>query len=414
MPQAAPIDVARAALPQVLMTPPQVLMTLPQMLMALLLAVALVVLGSPSARAETLTVGPAGQPAAFAEALARARDGDVIELLPGEYRGVVGVITQRKLTIRGVGERPVLIADGKAAEGKAIFVVRDGDITIENLEFRGARVADQNGAGIRFEKGRLLVERCVFLDNEMGLLTANFGDARLEIRDSEFGRAPHIEGSLPHLLYVGRIAKVTIVGSRFHRGFEGHLIKSRARENVITYNMIRDTGEGSASYEIDLPNGGVATLIGNIIGKSPRRQNPVLINYGGEGAVWPLNELVLAHNTLISEGWEPGWFVRVFRDRIPMAEEPLFVNNLIVGNGIFWLGVSGHFEGNWPATLGMLRDVYTGAFELPPDSWLRGRGVDPRDIRGRDLAPRAEFEWPIGTRALSPGRERWSPGAYQR
>ena len=63
MPQAAPIDVARAALPQVLMTPPQVLMTLPQMLMALLLAVALVVLGSPSARAETLTVGPAGQPA---------------------------------------------------------------------------------------------------------------------------------------------------------------------------------------------------------------------------------------------------------------------------------------------------------------------------------------------------------------
>lgn len=367
-----------------------------------------------AARAEVLIVGPAGQPAAFAEALARARDGDTIEVLPGEYRGVVAVIPHRKLTIRGVGQRPVFVADGKAAEDKAIFVVKDGEVTIENLQFQGARVRDQNGAGIRFEKGRLLVNRCAFFDNENGLLTANFGDAELEIRDSEFARAPRVEGSLPHLLYVGRIARLTIVGSRFHRGFEGHLIKSRARESVITYNMIRDSGDGSASYEIDLPNGGAATILGNVVGQSPRTQNPVIVSYGAEGAQWDRNELVLAHNTLISEGWLPGWFVRVFRDRIPMAEEPLIVNNLLVGAGIFRLGAQGHFEGNWPLTLGMLRDVNTLAFELPPDSWLRGRAVDPRKVRGRDLAPRAEFEWPVGTRPIAPDHSRWSPGAYQR
>jgi hypothetical protein len=380
---------------------------------SVLLALLWLVIGE-AAQADTLIVGPSGQPAAFAQTLARAREGDVIEVLPGEYCGVVAVITQRRLTIRGVGERPVFVADGKAAEGKAIFVVQDGDITIENLEFRGVRVTDQNGAGIRFEKGHLRVRGCAFLDNEIGLLTANDGAAELEIRDSEFGRAPHIEGSLPHLLYVGRIGKVTIVGSRFHRGYEGHLVKSRARESVITYNMIRDTGEGSASYEIDLPNGGVATIIGNVVGQSPSTQNPVLISYGEEGAVWDRNELVLAHNTLISEGWTPGWFLRVWRDLVPMADEPLLVNNLVVGSGIFWLGVAGYFEGNWPATLGMLRDVTTMAFELPPDSWLRGRGVDPRHIRGRDLAPRAEFEWPLGTREISTDRQRWSPGAYQR
>jgi hypothetical protein len=371
-------------------------------------------LAGSAAFAETHIVGPSGQPAAFAEVLAKARDGDVIEVLPGEYRGVVAVIPQRKLTIRGVGQRPVFDAGGKSAEGKAIFVVRDGEVTIENLEFRGARVADGNGAGIRFEKGRLLVRRCAFIDNENGLLTANFNDAELEIVDSEFARAPRREGSLPHLLYVGRIAKLTIRGSRFHRGFEGHLIKSRARENVISYNMIRDSGDGEASYEVDLPNGGVATLIGNVIGQSPKSQNPVLVSYGAEGPVWERNSLTLAHNTLINEGWRPGWFVRVFDDRIEPFEGLVAVNNLVIGSGIFRLGARGEFDGNWPATLGMLSDVLTVAFELPPDSWLRGRAVDPRNVGGRDLAPRAEFEWPVGTVEISTDRARWSPGAYQR
>jgi hypothetical protein len=367
-----------------------------------------------AAAAETHTVGPAGQPAAFADALAKATDGDVIEVLPGEYRGVVAVIPQRRLTIRGVGQRPVFDAGGKTAEGKGILVVRDGDVTLENLEFRGARAFDGNGAGVRFEKGRLTVRRCAFFDNENGLLTANAGDAELEIVDSEFARAPRREGSLPHLLYVGRIAKVTIRGSRFHRGFEGHLIKSRARETLITYNMIRDSNDGAASYEVDLPSGGFATLIGNVIGQSVASQNPVIVSYGAEGTAWERNALVLAHNTLINEGWRPAWFVRVFDDRIERFEGLVAVNNLVIGSGIFRLGARGEFDGNWPATLGMLRDVTTAAFELPPDSWLRGRAVDPRKVGGRDLAPRAEFEWPVGTREITTDSARWSPGAYQR
>ena len=366
------------------------------------------------ARAETIIVGPADAPAAFTEALARAKDGDTIAVLPGEYRGAIGVIHQKKLTIRGTGGRPVFIADGKVAEGKAILVVRDGDITIENLEFRGARAPDFNGAGVRFEKGQLRVVRCAFLDNENGLLTANFNDAELEIVDSVFGQAPHVAGRLHHLLYVGRIAKLTVRGSRFFHGFEGHLIKSRARETNLGYNMLRDGAAGEASYQVDLPVGGRATIIGNVIGKSPIGQNPVMIAYGSEGSAWERNSLVVAHNTLIGEGWRPTWFLRVFDDRVPGLEEPLVVNNLVVGAGLFRLAAPGYFAGNWPAIQDMLTDVMTMAFELPPDSWLRGRGVDPRNVKGRDLAPRAEFEWPAGTREISTDRETWSPGAYQR
>lgn len=370
--------------------------------------------GSLPVAAETHVVGPDGLPAAFADALRRARDGDVIDMLPGEYRGVVGVIGQKKLTIRGVGARPVFLADGKVAEGKAILVVRNGDIVLDNLEFRGARAADANGAGVRFEKGRLQVRRCAFLDNQMGLLTANFGDAELDIVDSEFGLAPESAGGLTHLLYVGRIGRFSVRGSHFHRGASGHLIKSRARESFIAYNMVRDGPAGRASYEVDLPNGGVATLVGNVIAQSAGSDNPVVVSFGEEGRGWERNALYMVHNTLINEGWKPAWFLRVDRDKVPNIASVRAVNNLLVGLGTFSLPNAVDFAGNWPATPGMLRDAATLAFELPPESWLRGRGVNPRDLVAAELLPQAEFEWPVGTVPIGLDRAAWSPGAYQR
>ena len=57
--------------------------------------------------AETIIVGPGGTPGTFAEALGIAREGDTIAILPGEYRGDVAVIAHKRLTIRGIGRRPV-------------------------------------------------------------------------------------------------------------------------------------------------------------------------------------------------------------------------------------------------------------------------------------------------------------------
>ncbi|MBL8343605.1 MAG: hypothetical protein JNL30_19205 [Rubrivivax sp.] len=372
------------------------------------------VVAAAPALAATHVIGPDSPPAAFALAVDGAKDGDEIVVLPGTYKGAIGVVEQKRLTIRGQGKRPVFLYDGKVAEGKALLVVKSGHVTVENIEFRGARAPDGNGAGIRFEKGRLEVRRCAFFDNENGLLTANFRDAELMVLESEFAHAPREVGGLNHLLYVGTIKSFTLSGSRLHNGFEGHLVKSRARENHLLYNMIRDGASGEASYEVDLPNGGRATLIGNVIAQSPRSQNPVLVSYGAEGRLWDDNTLVLSHNTLISEGWRPAWFLRVHRDRVEGIGEVLALNNLVVGSGVFELGARGTFTGNRPATLGMLADVVTGAFELPPDSFWRGRVPDPRTALGRDLAPKAEFEWPATLRPIPADRVRWVPGAYQR
>ena len=307
--------------------------------------------------AADLTLGPGGP--ALSEVLATAKDGDVINVLPGEYRGQTGVILHKRLTVRGVGKRPVFSGDGSTAEGKALWVVRGGDVRIENIEFRGARAEDGNGAALRVESGRVTVTNSVFIENQNAIVTANSEDIELTVESSELSQSPRESGLLHHLLYAGRIGRLSIVGSRFHRGYEGHLIKSRARESLIAYNLIVDGPEGRASYEIDLPNGGKATVVGNVISQSADTQNPVVIAYGAEGRPWPDSALVLSHNTLVNNRVMPAWFLRVFTDRMPEKLPVVAVNNLTVGPGVFWLGASGHFQGNWPAMPFMLVDPDT-------------------------------------------------------
>lgn len=363
----------------------------------------------PAQAQRSWTVGPTGQPAALADALRLAQSGDTIELLPGVYRGQGGVVMQKKLILRGVGERPVLQAGKQLAEAKAILVIRDGEVLIENIEFRGARAPDLNGAGLRFEKGRLTVRRCAFLDNENGLLTANFGDAELRIEDTLFGEAARIGQNLNHLLYVGTIARVEVRGSRFHRSATGHLFKSRAASTWLGYNLFVDGPEGIASYEVDLPNAGAATLIGNVIAQGPGSENRIVLAYGAEGRRWPRNHLHLSHNSFINEKRGPAWFLRVWQDRLPADTEVLALNNLLLGGGVFGLGVKGRFEGNRVGSLGMLAAPLALDFALQRDAfWRDGAEALPAELR-----PDAEFQLPIGTRKLAPPAT-WSPGAFQR
>lgn len=364
------------------------------------------------AHTATLRVGPDEKITRIADAARQAKDGDTVEIFPGKYRGDVAVWLQKHLTIRGIGLRPVLIADGKIAEGKAIWVIRNGDFRIENVEFRGARASDNNGAGIRFEQGKLVVRDCSFVDNQNGILTSNQGDGELVIENSVFAEAPRDKPILQHLLYIGRIASVTIIGSRFHGGYHGHLIKSRARRSDIRYNLIHDSPNGEASYEIDLPNGGIATLIGNIVGQSARTQNPVVISYGEEGKNWPESRLSVVHNTLINHRQLGAWFLRVPVDKFDTPPSVRAYNNLTVGLGVFSVGANGDFRGNAPALASMLNDAAILDFGLSRYSPLRWWFVVDVGQLDAALVPLSEFTLPIGTRSLTPPVQ-WAPGALQ-
>lgn len=368
------------------------------------------------AEARIWLVGPAGAALSMEQALAQAADGDIIELMPGEYTSRL-VIENRRLTIRGLrGAEPATVkGDTRPMADKALWTVRGGRVLIEDLVFRGARGADGSGAGLRQEGGELVLRRCRFFDNEHALVAANDEQATITVEAGVFGMAPRVEGGLHHLVSIGRIGRFEVSGTRFQQGFEGHLLKTRARENHIAYNFIHDGLGGGASLELDIAGGGLATVIGNIIGQGSRTQNPVMLAYGSEGPIWPENRLLLAHNTFVNHDWMPAWFLRVFRDRLPAGLELVAVNNLLAGGGVFEWGNEGLFEGNQHILRRSLADVQTHSFELPPASGLRGTGVDPRRVGGHDLAPKAEFDWRQGRVPLAePNPARWSPGALQK
>lgn len=281
-------------------------------------------------RAEVRRVGPGERYRTPCQAIRAAAPGDVIEIdAAGDYTGDVCAFSQDRLILRGVKGRPRIDAGGRVAQGKAIWVIAGGDVTVENIEFTGARCPDHNGAGIRFEGRRLTVRDCAFRDNENGILTWNDLKSELFVEYSEFEKNGHGDG-YSHNIYVGRIARFTMRFSWSHGAREGHLVKSRAAVTNLLYNYL-DTGAGTASYEVDLPENGAALLLGNIVVQRPSSRNENLISAGQEAlAPRPDTSLRLLYNTFVNLGTPSATFVRIGRGGPP---EPLFGNNLFFGEG---------------------------------------------------------------------------------
>ena len=94
-----------------------------------MLPAALVAAGlSGFASAETLTAVP-GQP--LQALLDRARDGDVVELAPGEYNGAIRI--DRPLVLNG---RPGSVLDGGGAGN--VVTVTAPDVTVRGVTVRGS------------------------------------------------------------------------------------------------------------------------------------------------------------------------------------------------------------------------------------------------------------------------------------
>lgn len=353
-----------------------------------------------------IRVGPQQTIRTVAEASRVAKDGDVIEIDAGTYERDVAVFAQRTLTIRGVGGRPVLQAGGASAEGKAIWVVRGADIRVENVEFAGTRVAGRNGAGIRLEAGRLTIRDCVFRDNENGILTSNVRTIELAIESSEFADNGAGDGH-SHNLYVGAIGRLTVTGSYFHHARVGHLLKSRAERSEILYNRLTDESGGRASYELELPSGGLAFVIGNVIEQSATTENSVVVSYGTEGYAWPRNELNLVNNTIVDHRPTEGLFLRV----APGAAKVKVVDNLLVGNGKLETAGGGEYAANFTAKASDFVSEPRHDYRLRRGSKLVGKAVDPGMADGISLRPDHEYVHPRKMRPVAGAP--YSPGALQ-
>jgi hypothetical protein len=314
-----------------------------------------------------------------------ARDGDVIEIDAGNYDGDAAVWRQHRLTIRGLGGRVHLRANGAHAEGKAIWVVKGNDTTIEGVEFSGAKVPDQNGAGIRLEGAGLTVRDCYFHHNENGILTGANPASDVVVEHSEFSYNGIGDG-YTHNLYIGNVRSFTLRFSYVHHAIAGHNVKSRALRNNITYNRIMDESDGRSSYAVEFPNGGLAIVIGNVIQHGPETENSTIVSYGAEGLKYPPNELYFVNNTVVNNRPAGGRFLFVKAG----ADAARILNNVFSGRGEVLSG-PGELHNNVVAAK---RDFIGSAgfdYRLKAGAAAIGRGVDPGNAHGFELRPTAEY-----------------------
>ena len=340
------------------------------------------------AAGRTLQVGPTRKLKTPSQAAAAAKNGDTIEIDAGLYSGDVATWTRNNLTIRGVGGRVHLDAHGRNAQGKGIWVIQGANTTVENIEFSGARVPDQNGAGIRQEGPGLTLRNCYFHDNENGILTGANLNSDIVIENSEFARNGFGDGQ-SHNIYIGTVRSFTLRYSYSHLAKIGHLVKSRAQTNYILYNRLTDE-TGTASYEIDLPAGGRSYVIGNLIQQSPTTDNETIISYAEEGGRNAVQELYVVNNTIVNDYAEGGIFVNV--SGLPSAS--LLVNNLFIGLGTVLQG-QGIQKTNLATRNAHLVNQAEYDYHLAKASPAIDKGTPPGTAARYDLTPLFEYIDPL-------------------
>ena len=256
-------------------------------------------------RAHVLTVGQGKGYATLGAATAAAQNGNVILVNAGTYTNDFATVSAR-VTIEGMGGMATFVATVAPPNLKGILTV-DNDATIANLCFSDAAIDDAdggNGAGIRYEGGQMVLENDVFSHDQDGLLAnaviPELTTNTITIDHSVFSDNGSDSG-YTHNLYVGAVTSLTATDSVFEGGVVGHEFKSRAQTNTITGNVFSDGPTGTASYDIDLPNGGNDTVAGNLIEKGPDAQNDAMVHFGGEGIPYAGSSLTVSGNDFVND-----------------------------------------------------------------------------------------------------------------
>ncbi len=80
-------------------------------------------------------------------------------------------------------------------------------------------------------------------------------------------------------------------------------MKSRALRTEVIDSDIEDGPDGTASYLIDVPNGGATIVRGCTLEKGPKNENhTAAISIGAEGVTHPTDEIVIENNRFRNDG----------------------------------------------------------------------------------------------------------------
>lgn len=262
-----------------------------------LLAVLLLAQPVGSARPAPFTIAGKGF-ATLQAAVSSVRMGTATILIaPGVYRECA-VQSGGRITYRAVVPGTALF-ERVACEDKAALVLRGQAAAVDGLVFRGYRVADGNGAGIRSETGDLTVLNSTFLDSQEGIAGGQPAAQRIVIDRSVFAGLGQCDEApnCSHAIYLGNRGSVTITRSRFARGTGGHYVKLRSPTVTISDNVFDDTRGAKTNYMIDLPEGATGAIIRNIFVQGLRKENrSALLVVGAEARTYRSAGLRIADN----------------------------------------------------------------------------------------------------------------------
>ncbi len=276
-------------------------------------------------------VGPDRELRFPSQAARLVRDGDVVLIDAGVYQDCA-VWRANRLILRGVNG--IAHVKDVSCEGKGIWVIYGHAVKVENMRFSGSRVANRNGAGIRFHGGLLVVRNSYFYNNQMGILTHNKRRSSLVVERSTFQQNGDCSSFCGHGVYAGSISRLRIVGSTFRFHKFGHHIKSRAQLTEIIGNRILDGPIGTASFSIDIPNGGTALIRNNVLEKGARSNNGMaMISIGEEGVKNPSRGSVIANN-FFKNGYRQKTRFVWNRSRQPLK----MIGNRFTGKGVKLVG----------------------------------------------------------------------------
>jgi hypothetical protein len=253
---------------------------------------------------------------------------------------VVAPGVHRDCAVQSAGEVSFVAAQPGAAifrggicEQKATLVLRGRSARVEGLVFENLRVPDGNGAGIRIEKGNLLVSESLFRDSESGILSAADPASSIRVERSTFSGLGRCDRGLScaHSIYINDFGSLSVVRSRFERGTGGHYVKSRAPRIEVAESSFDDSGGRTTNYMIDLSTGATGTIARNLFVQGRDKENySAFISVAPEGKANSSAGLQIAAN---QAALAPG----VTRDTAFVADasgDRLRIENNRLGTGI--------------------------------------------------------------------------------
>jgi hypothetical protein len=280
----------------------------------------------------SLSVGPSGMYHTLGAAVAAAdtdtnpADYYTINITPGTYTNDFSLVT-RPMTIQSAAiGQPVIFNDTVPLPNEKGIILNFSNLIVDGLTFQGANISNDlggNGAGIRDQNVTvgvgeaapyLLVLNSTFVNNQEGILTGDNSAQSILISNSKFINNGNPNANYyQHALYVSEAGTLTVTGSVFCGQLIGHDVKSRALVNNVSDNQLYDgqadpavgCNAGSTSYAIEIANGGIATITGNIITQGPATQNNTMVSYGQEGILYNTNTLLVSNNTFVNTGSNP-------------------------------------------------------------------------------------------------------------